>query len=156
MKITIRGYAFTLTEPYQALHTLSPTEAQTLNSLRAENIRNVVAKLVIDSLDSDPNRMLRQEELDEIQTKITRYDHEYVFRPRHEPKPKPHPIEELIRQIAREHARAEAAQTGLPLDPALISERAIELASDPVIRVEAEKRHLHLTRVANASLDGML
>lgn len=159
MIISIKGFQFEISAPYQPLHQLTPGEAQALNSLRAENIRNNVAKLVNDAIAEQPEGLeltLPESIVAEIQAKITSFDSNYVFKPRHEPKPRPGPIDDMIRQVARERARAIiVAELGI-IDAERVAELALQLVNNEEIRDEAARRASHLAKVANSGLEDLL
>src|SRR5258706_10941509 len=80
MQISIKQHAFSVRGPYSEGTRLTKAEAQALNGLRAENIRNNVFKLVMEALGTaDPGQVLPASSHQELQEKITEYDLKYQF-----------------------------------------------------------------------------
>lgn len=81
MQITIRHYTFDLPSPYAEGHRLSAGEAQALNGLRAENIRNNVKKILDPKLDALPaEHVLSVDELAQLQSTVDEYAQGYFFK----------------------------------------------------------------------------
>lgn len=80
MQITIRHYTFNLPTLYIEGHRLSAGEAQALNGLRAENIRNNVKKVLDRRLDAIPDgQVLSTEEVAKLQSIVDDYASKYFF-----------------------------------------------------------------------------
>jgi hypothetical protein len=134
MKIRIRQYAFEISTPYSSGHVLTDLEAQALNALRAENIRNNMSKVVQRELNClGEGEALPSEVLADLTARITNYDKVYSFSPRF------------------------AAAS-----PALFEAACIEIAdalqrdpSDEVVRTEASKRLAARARVAKRTAEEM-
>lgn len=81
MQITIRHYDFTLDAPYAEGSVLSLGEAQALNGLRAENIRNNISKVITAKLDAlEDGHVLTVGELAELQALVDDYAGKYFFK----------------------------------------------------------------------------
>lgn len=81
MQIHIRHYDFTLDAPYEEGHKLTLGEAQALNGLRAENIRNNISKVINAKLDGRANEdVLTAEEVAELQALVDDYAGKYFFK----------------------------------------------------------------------------
>jgi hypothetical protein len=81
MQITIRHYDFALDAPYEEGHVLTLGEAQALNGLRAENIRNNISKVINAKLDALPEgHVLSVEEVAELQALVDDYASRYFFK----------------------------------------------------------------------------
>jgi len=108
MKIRIKGYTFTLSEPFQAGTVINKAEAQALNSLRSENIQNNLRSMVEKAgAGLGPNELIPTETLVEIQAKLTEYDLAYQFAEKKQPRSRLGDIEEEARVIARERVQIE-------------------------------------------------
>jgi hypothetical protein len=147
MQIRIRSYPFTLAEPFRAGTVLTKGEAQALNALRAENIRNNVARVVHEAIAVLPEgTLLASETLAQLQARITQYDLSYQFLERHEPKARPGAIEAEARAIAQDGVLARRRQAGETLEgPEAEAEIDFASQSDAVLalaraRVEARAR----------------
>jgi len=158
MQITIRGHAFALSAPYTTGHQLTSSESAALNSLRAENIRNNVAKFVHRACEG----LARGEHLDpeehaRVQEEIDEYSKTYVFTPRQVVPPKWSAFQATLRELARNYVRekhglvrtdAELAEQDFPEYEALllIAERRPELVA------KAKERVMQLSAIAERAL----
>jgi hypothetical protein len=73
--VIISGQSFELSSPYNEGHVLNAAEANALNQLRHENIRNNVAKAVKEAYELDS-----EEAIIAVIEKVAAYDAEYAFR----------------------------------------------------------------------------
>jgi len=73
MRISLQSHSFTISSPYSEGHQLTAGEAQALNALRAENIRNSLAKKLA-------GRQLTGEVLAELFAWLAEYDKTYQFK----------------------------------------------------------------------------
>lgn len=138
MKIRINQYAFELSEPFQTGHSLSANEAQALNSLRAENIRNNVAKRVREELAIlGDGELLSLEQIKELQALVDRHSERYRFPSRHTASERLGPLEAEIKRLATLKAQEQAQNaSGYYHD---WENRLPELELDPQIREQARK-----------------
>lgn len=78
--IRIKGYSFSLSNPYTEGHSLTAAEAQALNKLREENISNNFRSQVNEQVSRlAPGELLAQSVLDSLQQALTAYDELYQF-----------------------------------------------------------------------------
>ena len=141
MQTRIKGYTFTISEPFQPGCVITKGEAQALNNLRVENIANSLRDRVDEAVAQlAPGEILSQATLDSIQARITAYDIAYQFLEKHQPRVRLGDIEAAAREVARE--RVEAAQRAQELQ---LSEEELEaqvLANEglPAVLEEARVR----------------
>lgn len=142
MKISIRQYIFQVRDPYTEGTIITKAEAQALNALRAENIRNNVSKLVADATGKadGTTRLLAEEDLQELQGKITEYDLKYSFPLRAEKKDPVGMIEMEVEALAKEAVEANIRQNGQPADRFAYDRLVQQALSDPGIQAEARRR----------------
>lgn len=157
MQIRIRQYTFTLSEPYRAGHVINAAEAQAMNSLRAENVRNNMAKVVGDELAVlADGKLLSAEQQAELQARITDYDGKYQFVERHRPAAGLGPIEKEALTIAEERVRARFAQAGdLPDELRIRNETLAEATTAEVQELARRAVGLRLSIAQNAADDLM-
>ena len=151
MLIQIRRYQFELLGPYAEGHRLTAGEAQALNSLRAENIRNAVAKTVHDAMQRE-GETLSPETLSRIREEIAKRDREYEFKPRPQmDSPRPGTIEFELASLIGERI-AEAARQGTPL-----TEEAREALSRDKDLYDLARKRIEITAaVARQALESLL
>lgn len=81
-EITIQNIVFTVSQPYEAGHTINEAEAHSLNQTRAENIRNNFAskiKAKRKELELADDAELPQEAVEDLAAQVAAYDADYVF-----------------------------------------------------------------------------
>jgi len=87
MKIRINQYFFGIGSKYRAGHELTQNEADALNGLRAENIRNNVKRWIDEATRGlAPGELLTPDAISSLQDKVSEYARDYEFGPRGEPK----------------------------------------------------------------------
>jgi hypothetical protein len=87
MKIRINQYAFSIPLRFRAGHELSQNEADALNGLRAENIRNNVKRWIDEATKGlPPGELLTPDALSALQDRVSEYARDYEFGPKGEPK----------------------------------------------------------------------
>lgn len=74
-KIIIQGVEFTASQPYEAGHTLTESEARALNQVRSENLRNNFAARVKATNEGKEGA----DTLEALQSAFAQYDAEYSF-----------------------------------------------------------------------------
>lgn len=76
--ITIQGVVFDVSAPYAEGHTVTEAEAKALNQVRAENIRNNMAKQV-KAAKEQHGEELPSNVLNDLASQIAEYDRDYEF-----------------------------------------------------------------------------
>ena len=106
--VIIAGQSFDLATPYSAGHTLTEAEAKTLNQVRHENVRNNMAKVVKEAIESGD-----QAKLAELPAKVAAYDADYAFSigGSGATATRLDPVEREARAIAKEYVKAHLAKT---------------------------------------------
>lgn len=156
MQTLIKGYTFSLTEPFHPGTVITKGEAQALNKLRVENIANNLRELVNKAVATlEPGEMLSQEKLAEIQAEITRYDLGYQFLERHSPRTRLGAIEQEARAVARERIEAQARRDGAELTEEQIEQLVGETEGLPAVQEEARLRVSARRRVTSEGLDSL-
>jgi hypothetical protein len=137
-KIRIKSIEFKLSDPYLPGHILNLAEAQALNALRAENIRNNFAKrITLGAIGPD--------ELARLHTEIAQYDATYSFRLR-EPRTSSSAMHRESCQVARDHLAAQ----GITQDNQNFEALMYELLEQPWVQAEAGRRIYKRTLTALA------
>lgn len=85
-KINLSQYQFTLRDPYQAGRPMTELEANILNYHRADNIRKVVARWMVEAEKNAPDGVLPIHVLDTMTAQIGQLDNQYELSAREEPK----------------------------------------------------------------------
>lgn len=163
--IRIKQYAFALRDLYREGTVLTKPEAQALNGLRAENIRNNFAKRVQSEIEAMPDgKTLSEEKLEELQIALASYEANYQFPLRHTPGERPGVIEKEAFAIAEDEVYAAArAQGRIGQIEDLTEEQISELqaasealAKTPAVRDEARRRIEARQKIASAGLEDLL
>lgn len=150
LTITIKGQPFTISEPYAAGYVLVREEGQALNLLRAENIRNNLAPMVERELAKLlPGEALSPAARAELQQRVTQYDRGYKFQPRH--RPRQSQLQAEITAVARERVEAELPDC----EPEDRERRAMLLAGDADVQIEAARRIAERQRVADGGIEDL-
>jgi len=135
--IIIHKYQFTVSDLYSpGPHELTDNEAQTLNSVRADNIRNNAYKWVEEAERNTTTSLLDSESLRSIQSRISELDARYELAPR---KPfRSSPLQDMLRIVAMERIRTQypSAFPLLQLPDDLIQQFIL----DPTVQSEARRR----------------
>lgn len=155
MKIRIGQYFFVVGSPFQAGHRLSQNEADALNGLRGENIRNNVKKVVDKATEAlPPGEILTSADLSDLQDQVSEYARTYAFGEKREPKGgiRKTAFEQELRAVASERVAIQARQLGIELSAAG-TEDAIEqqMKLAPVID-EARQRVAERTKLSRDAL----
>lgn len=159
MQITIRQHSFNVRGPYAEGTILTKAEAQALNGLRAENIRNNMAKLVLEYLAQiEPGRVLPAEAMQELQGKITDYDLRYQFTLKHESRQGQgqSPIDAEILLVATEATEAMMRRTGKVLSANEFELSLAATTAQPEIQAEARRRLALANQAAAKALEDLL
>lgn len=118
MKIRISQYAFGVGAPFRGGHALSEQEADALNGLRAENIRNNVKRWVDEAAKGlAPGELLTPDVISALQDRISLYSRDYTFGERREPKGgiRKTAFEIELRSVAQERVEAQARSLDIEL-----------------------------------------
>lgn len=153
--IKIHHHQFSVAEPFCEGHALSAAEAQALNGLRAENIRNSLAKWIKRRLTS-AIRPLSQEELAQAKARCAELDEEYEFAQRETRGISPGTLEYEMVLLAQEKVEAQARARGLALTAEQKDEAIAALVQDPSIRAEASRRMEVRSRVISQEAANLL
>lgn len=146
MLIRIRQYTFTISAPFFPGQVITAAEAQALNALRAENIRNNFAKRVLDSIASLPEgQLLSAEAQAEAQQALDSYSSTYQFQLRHESRVRESSVEAEARQLAQDEVLTERRRLGEPTEgPTVEVEVELLMASSEIQRRARERVALRL------------
>lgn len=128
-----RGYRFYIPSRFAEGHSLSAGEAQAMNALLLENIRNNTKRLLDEALAPIPHteRLSLEQQL-ALQKLIFQYSESYQFVFRPELGAKPDPISLEARAIAEEQSKSQGQE---------LSEQELwTLSGEPEILFEAERR----------------
>lgn len=150
-EVTIAGKSFFLRSPFSEGHPLTAGEAQQLNQVRHENVRNNCAKMVKEWTGDAA----------ELNAKVDKYDAEYVFalREASEGRAPSDPITTEARQLARLAIKGALEAQGVKADGKQIA-AAIEALlahpeKGPEFKAEAERRVNDRKTAAAALLGGL-
>jgi hypothetical protein len=149
-------YQFTISDPFTPGHPLSPEEAQALNALRAENIRNNLAQQVRKRTEGlRPGDLLAGENLAELNALAADYDANYQFGARRA-YTREGPIEIEAKQVARSRVLASARAAGQTLSEDDLSRLVAEQARQADVLDEARRRVGEHQRVATGALESLI
>lgn len=97
-------YQFPVTFPYGEGYTLNLLQSNVFNHHRADLIRKIARRWVVDAHNSSPNQILSVEELSQLSSRIADLDrkHEYTFREDPPPSPLEHQITLVASQALKE------------------------------------------------------
>lgn len=140
MQTRLKGYTFTLSEPFREGTVITKGEAQALNGLRTENLANNLRKLVNEAIaELAEGEQISEARLGEIQAKISLADQNYQFLERSSLRLKVGDIEQEARAIAQERVEAAYRAREEELDDEF--ERLVALQEQlPAVREEARER----------------
>lgn len=158
-KIRIDQYAFSLPLRYRAGHSLSQNEADALNGLRAENIRNNVKRWVDEAKKSVPlGELLTPDALSALQDRVSEYAASYEFGAKAEPKggTRKTSFEVELLAIAKERVEEQARSLGIEL-----SEEGLQAAIESqtklaIVIEEARRRVAAKNELAQQALQSLL
>lgn len=152
MQITIKHYTFSLDAPYVEGSRLSLGEAQALNALRAENIRNNISKVINAKLDAlEDGYVLGVEEVAELQSLVDDYAQRYFFKFREGKGEQRGQLSAETYAIARERVCAVLRAAGIEREPT--QTEIAEMQMDEGIQAEARANIEARTLVARAALE---
>ena len=144
-------YGFTLSEPFASGHVLTRAQAQALNALRGENIREIVRR-EWDRLakPTGEDGLLSEAQVEAFQAKITEIDRRYEFKERPTSRPKAGTLGAEIESVAREAVEEIARRSG----EAISISRFDDLVSDFQTRIDiqAEARRRLSAKIAQSKM----
>ena len=151
LSIRIRTYTFSLAPRFAEGTVLTLGEAQAMNQLFCENVRNNTDQWVIAELDAGPQDAgLSQDQVQELQERITAYAEAYQFLPRGSSR---------LRQSAVAVEMAEIVEV-LVAEQGLEGEAAAEFRSrllvDPKVQALARERLTQRQQIAGKALQDIL
>jgi hypothetical protein len=157
MQISLRSHSFRITSPFGAGHVLTAGEAQALNALRAENIRNSLGKKL-------NGRDLTPQVLEELIAWLAAYDKSYQFKDRAQKTASPTDSKwDIGREallIAREAVERDWRENEADIDSEanreIFVQQVEELAKSAEIIAEAIKRIEGKKEVARRALEELL
>lgn len=159
MEIRIREYVFTIPEPYSEGTILTKEEAQALNGLRAENIRNNMAKAVAAELDALPEgQMLSLSAVKGLQARIEAYAGAYRFPFRHERQRRvlQGSLDAEALLIARDMIEEERRSRGEPMVGEVVEAEVTMLARTSDVQELARQRLGQKKAIAESALEDLL
>lgn len=113
LTLRIRQHPFRIPERYSEGHCCSAGEAQGLNQLMLENVRNNTSDWVIEALAQEEGELLSSEAMARLQDRILAYALDYQFQVREETRDRKGPLELEIEKVARERAQEYGNAKGL-------------------------------------------
>lgn len=159
MKIRIDQYAFAISTKYRAGHELSQNEADALNGLRAENIRNNV-KRKVDEAKKDllPGELLTPDALSALQDYVSEYARDYEFGPKSEPKGgiRKTAFEIELLAIAQARVEEQARQMEITLSEEGFAEAVESQMKLAIVIEEARRRVSARQELAQQALQSLL
>ncbi len=169
--IRISQYAFELSDPFSEGQVLLVNEANALNALRAENIRNAVGRLISRELEaagvnrttaaSHDAKLLSVEAHVRVLAEVARYDAEYAFGSKRA-YARSTRLETLAREIAKPLALAQIRQLQLMgtdstnYSAERVEELILETSKREDVLVEARIRLEEELHVASEALESLL
>lgn len=130
------AYQFSVAQPYMPGHIITQAEAQALNQLRSENIRENMRPAFSRAIEGTPvDALLSEETVAEIQAKIDQYDSEYQFSEKPEIRERPGAIEREARLLAQARSAEDATDEEIEL-----LARSIDLVAEARARVEVRTK----------------
>lgn len=158
MQISIKQHAFSVRTVYAEGTQLTKAEAQALNGLRAENIRNNVFKIVQEALGAvEPGQVLPAAVHQELQDRITEYDLRYQFPLRHDARGASSPIEAEALAVATERVEAAIRQAEIAVVSRQVYDELLAKAlADDAVQAEARRRVTLANAAAAKALEDLL
>jgi len=156
MQISIRQHSFTIRSPFSEGTVITKAEAQALNGLRAENIRNNMAKLAAGVFEGLPaGGVLPVEIQAELQRQVTEYDLGYQFGLKPEPRGK-NPIEAEALVVATERVEAGMRRSGVALSRVEYEAELVHQLASQEVQAEARRRVVVANQAAARALAELL
>lgn len=139
MLIKVRHHQLSIRAPYGAGHSLTAEEAEALNALRAENIRNILGKHET-KLRRGEVRVLTDSEVSALRARCLEVDASYAFQKRPERSVSAGTLEHELLSLARERVEAQVKAAGRSPSHAVRDEMIASFIKDPEVRAEAQRR----------------
>jgi hypothetical protein len=149
----IGHYDFTIPARYQAGHPLTEGEAQALNQLMTENIRNNVSGWVRKA--ARDHITITAEIHEALQTQIHAYALEYQFQPRNR-RPTVSAVDAALDDLANTQAETEGNASGYAPDSPEVRLRYRQLLSDPKLKARAREIVQERSKIAAITLTEIL
>lgn len=157
MIIRIKQYTFKIDEPFVEGSILNAGEAQALNGLRAENIRNNVTRMVQDEVAVlEEGELLPVEVLDGLQARITEYDTKYQFMLKHTSNRTLGALDAEAQKIASEVLAERASAEGLVFKVGEYRAEVAKLAASEPIQKRARQALGAKQAIATSSIEDLL
>ena len=159
MHFSISHYSFELSEPYEAGGVLTLGEAQALNALRAENIREMVRRSFAGYIaqHGDAEGLLSPEGILDFQREVETIDSLYQFKARvTKPRPRNGTLEAEIRLVAEEAVGSLVRARGLDLSPSMFDAQVRGFSVREDIQAEARRRLSARLKATRESIDDIL
>lgn len=158
MQIRVKSYTFQLSEPFQPGQAISLGEAQALNGLRAERLREQASKAISTAEAGSPDGLLSPAQLIQVTERVQQLDAEHEFLPRKGPlgSTRPGAIEAEARAIAAEAIASALSAWEQTRTPAEIEQFTRLYMERPDVQELARKRVAERQRVAAAGIEGLL
>lgn len=158
--ITIKQYQFGLSDPYDEGHELTLAEAQALNALRAENIRNNGARALerLQGRAGTKGELMTSHELEEFRKVILRLDRDYVFQRRRDPQAivRTGTIDAECRLVAIERVERQMRSLGIEMGPSEFEAAVETMASDRATLDVARERLQAKIKASQEFMEGLL
>lgn len=150
---TINGHQFTITQPYEAGHSLTEIEAKVLNQVRSENISNNMRKAVKEALENGSD-------IKAVEKEVAEYDAQYEFTSASQGggREKLDPETREARKIAKDAIRAKLASEGRKLsdvDKDTLQDAIERVSEDEDIRKAAKKAIADKQKLVAASMESL-
>jgi len=146
----ISYYDFLIPIRYHSGHTINSAEAQALNQLLLENVRNNISKWI-----KRLNHPLSLEAHEALQSRVYAYAETYQFSGRPSRRPVS-AIDAAMGEIAAAQAEREGNEAGYAPDSPQVLLRYRQLLHDPAVRTEARKIVSERARMALTTLPDIL
>jgi len=150
LTIRIRNHQFALSPRFAEGTVLTLGEAQAMNQLFCENVRNNTDQWVIAAISEAGDAPLPKEKLEELQSRITEYAEKYQFQPRAAIKLRATAVEVEAREVAKEMAE------GRGLRDQALEDEILRLMQDPTVQTIARERLIQQQIIAQQELARLL
>lgn len=153
--MAIQHYEFSISEPHKPEDALTLAQAQALNQLRLENIRNIASKVMAKAQRGGDGLLTGAAE-QEVRRTIKDLDEHYEFKLRSPPRVKSSTLEAEIARVAEEAVDAHARQIGAELSEAQQREAEEAYRQSPSVLAEAKRRLAERIRVNSETIEDLI
>ncbi len=153
--IALSHYEFSISEPFKAGSVLTLAEAQALNQLTLENIRNIASK-AMGKAERGEDGLLTVESEREVRRVIADLDAHYEFKLRSPPRVKSSTLEAEIARVAEEAVEAHARQIGAELSETQRLEAEEAYRQSPSVLSEAKRRLAERIRINSETIEDLI